>query len=119
MNKNNRSVKLILVTLVAAAALAVSLSVMASATGQRRDEKKADAEEMVAAEQWEYLVVSGANSNLTPSGNPNMRKERVGAFGREAFVLEQQMDKLGANGWELVSVSGHPSDPVYYFKRRK
>jgi len=48
-----------------------------------------------------------------------MRKEGTGAFAREAFVLEQQADKLGAKGWELVSVSGRENDPVYYFKRRK
>ena len=35
------------------------------------------------------------------------------------LVVEQQMDKLGAKGWELVSVSGQPPGPVYYFKRRK
>jgi hypothetical protein len=75
--------------------------------------------EPVASEQWEYLVVSSVNSNLTPSGNPRMRKDDSNAFVREAFVLEMNMDKLGAKGWELVSVSGHPSDPTYYFKRRK
>ena len=69
--------------------------------------------------EWEYLVVaSPSNANLTPTGNPRMRKE-PGPFGREAFVLEQHLDKLGANGWELVSVAGTPADPHYYFKRRK
>ena len=69
--------------------------------------------------EWEYLVVaSPSNANLTATGNPRMRKE-PGPFGREAFVLEQHLDKLGANGWELVSVAGTPGDPHYYFKRRK
>jgi hypothetical protein len=68
---------------------------------------------------WEYLVVAGASTtNFTPTGNSRMRKEE-GGFGREAFVLEQHLDKLGAKGWELVSVAGPPLDPVYYFKRRK
>ena len=72
-----------------------------------------------AAEKWEYLAVAGPSStNFTPTGNPNMRKEE-GSFGREGFVLEQHLDKLGAKGWELVSVAGVPNDPVYYFKRRK
>jgi hypothetical protein len=72
-----------------------------------------------SAVQWEYLVVaSPSNSNLTATGNPRMRKE-PGPWGREGFVLEQHMDKLGANGWELVSVAGTPGDPHYYFKRRK
>jgi hypothetical protein len=71
-------------------------------------------------EQWEYLAVAGpSTTNLTPTGNSRMRKEPNVPFGREAFVLEQHLDKLGANGWELVSVAGPPTDPAYYFKRRK
>jgi hypothetical protein len=74
----------------------------------------------VASEQWEYLAVAGpSTTNLTPTGNPRMRKEPTVAFGREAFVLEQHLDKLGANGWELIAVAGPPTDPAYYFKRRK
>ncbi|HEV2884090.1 MAG TPA: hypothetical protein VGW36_04495 [Pyrinomonadaceae bacterium] len=73
-----------------------------------------------AAEQWEYLAVAGpSTTNLTPTNNPRMRKEPNVPFGREAFVLEQHLDKLGANGWELVAVAGPPTDPAYYFKRRK
>ena len=69
--------------------------------------------------EWEYLVVATpSNVNFTATGNQRMRKE-PGPFGREAFVLEQHLDKLGANGWELVSVAGTPADPHYYFKRRK
>ena len=71
-------------------------------------------------EQWEYLAVAGpSNTNLTSTGNPRMRKEPNVPFGREAFVLEQHLDKLGANGWELVAVAGPPTDPAYYFKRRR
>lgn len=74
----------------------------------------------VAGEQWEYLAVaSPSTTNFSPTGNPRMRKEPNAAFGREAFVLEQHLDKLGANGWELAAVAGPPTDPVYYFKRRK
>ena len=73
-----------------------------------------------AIEQWEYLAVAGpSTANLTATGNPRMRKEPNVPFGREAFVLEQHLDKLGANGWELVAVAGPPTDPAYYFKRRK
>jgi len=46
-----------------------------------------------------------------------MRKEEMGGFGIESFVLEQHLDNVGANGWELVAVGGSPSDPIYYFKR--
>ena len=71
-------------------------------------------------EQWEYLAIANASrTNYSPTGNPNMRKAPRGAFGTEAFVLETQMDKLGAEGWELVAVTGAPTDPIFYFKRRK
>ncbi len=80
----------------------------------------ADADSKASAGKWEYLVVAGPSAtNLTPTGNPRMRKQDDGGFGREAFVLQTHLDKLGARGWELVSVSGSPVDPVYYFKRRK
>lgn len=69
--------------------------------------------------KWEYLAVAGASTtNFSPTNEPDMRKESA-PFGREGFVLEQHLDKLGARGWELVSVAGPPNDPVYYFKRRK
>ena len=73
----------------------------------------------VATEQWEYLTVAGPMTGLTPVDNPRLRKEPTASFNREAFALEQQLDKLGANGWELVTVAGPPTDPAYYFKRRK
>ena len=72
--------------------------------------------------QWEYLVVSGGNVNFSSmSGDQfsTMRKQPDGSFGREAFVLERNLDKLGAKGWELVSVQGNPNDPIYYLKRSK
>ena len=73
-----------------------------------------------SAEQWEYLALAGpTTTNFTPTGNPRMRKDPSGGFAREAFVLEQHLDKLGANGWELVAVAGPPTDPAYYFRRRK
>jgi hypothetical protein len=77
-------------------------------------------EAAVSKDKWEYLVVaSPSRTNFSPTGNPRMRKEAMGGFGIEAFVLEQHLDRLGAKGWELVSVTGPASDPVYYFKRRK
>ncbi|HEY7785671.1 MAG TPA: hypothetical protein VIB00_13145 [Pyrinomonadaceae bacterium] len=70
--------------------------------------------------RWEYLAVAGpTTTNFTPTGNPQMRKEPPGSFAREGFVLEQHLDRMGAKGWELVSVAGPPTDPVYYFKRPK
>jgi hypothetical protein len=108
----HKRTSLIIVFLVVAI---VSIGVLKTA-GQ----EGAKANDAAANEQWEYLAVAGpSTTNLTPTGNPRMRKEPNVPFGREAFVLEQHLDKLGANGWELVSVAGPPTDPAYYFKRRK
>lgn len=85
----------------------------------RTNEPQRD-EEDNSKERWEYLVVGAPNrTNFTPTGNSRMRKEEMGGFGIEAFVLEQHMDKVGANGWELVAVQGTPDNPIFYFKRPK
>lgn len=97
----------------------VVITASAISQKQARTSDGAEADEITGREQWEYLVVSGANSNLSASGITSLRKETSGAFGRESFVLEQAMDKLGAKGWELVSVSGDPREPTYTFKRKK
>lgn len=72
-------------------------------------------------EKWEYLVVAAPSStNFNATGNSRMRKLEMGGFGIEAFVLEQHMDKVGADGWELVSVTNTArGEPVFYFKRLK
>lgn len=102
--------------LVAILSLALVSIVVVKTTGQ----EGTNANEGVSRDQWEYLAVAGpGTTNLTPTGNARMRKEPNVPFGREAFVLEQHLDKLGANGWELVAVAGPPTDPAYYFKRRK
>ncbi|HKZ81130.1 MAG TPA: hypothetical protein VJ124_22860 [Pyrinomonadaceae bacterium] len=102
--------------LVVMLALVVASLAVIRAAGQEESKK----DDKAAAEQWEYLAVAGpSTTNLTATGNPRMRKEPSSAFGREAFVLEQHLDKLGANGWELIAVAGPPTDPAYYFKRRK
>jgi len=101
---------------VALFAFAVVLLAMMKTNGQ----EATNGNDKPATEQWEYLALAGpSTTNLTPTGNPRMRKEPNTAFAREAFVLEQHLDKLGANGWELVEIAGPPTDPAYYFKRRK
>ena len=103
-------------TIVLTLLLLVPVSVAVVSTAGRSESSASDT---VAAEKWEYLVVAGPSStNFSPTGNPEMRKEES-SFAREGFVLEQHLDKLGAKGWELVSVAGAPSNPVFYFKRRK
>ena len=101
-------------------AISVCVVVTALVVVKTMGQDEARRGDTTTAEQWEYLAVAGpSTSNLTATGNPRMRKEPTAPFGREAFVLEQHLDKLGANGWELVVVAGPPTDPVYYFKRRK
>lgn len=101
-------------------AAVLSVAFVSIAVVRTTGQEGANASDRVAIEQWEYLAVAGpSTSNLSPTGNPRMRKEPTVPFGREAFVLEQHLDKLGANGWELVAVAGPPTDPAYYFKRRK
>lgn len=101
-------------------AISVCVVVTALVVVKTMGQDEARRGDTTTAEQWEYLAVAGpSTSNLTATGNPRMRKEPGAPFGREAFVLEQHLDKLGANGWELVVVAGPPTDPVYYFKRRK
>jgi hypothetical protein len=100
------------------ALLVLAVAVLAVVKSKAQDET--NSKPNAATEEWEYLAVAGpSTTNLTPTGNSRMRKEPNVPFGREAFVLEQHLDKLGANGWELVSVAGPPTDPAYYFKRKK
>ncbi len=113
MNENMKTLKRLLMPSVLLCVAVVSIAVV---TTRGQEEAKAKP----STEQWEYLALAGpSTTNLTPSGNPRMRKEPSVPFAREAFVLEQHLDKLGANGWELVAVAGPPTDPAYYFKRRK
>jgi hypothetical protein len=101
-------------------AVSLALFVAFAAYGHRKE--AADDPTSATEQQWEYLIVSGGSANLSTSGNenyPSMRKQTDGSFAREYFPLERNFDKLGAKGWELVSVHGSPNDPVYFFKRLK
>ena len=99
------------------AASAILLCLVVQVVAQRSSNST---NEPNAATQWEYLVVAGGTGNLTSEGmGSRMRKQPDDSFNREAFALERNFDKLGAKGWELVSVSGAPNDPVFYFKRLK
>ncbi|HZS04582.1 MAG TPA: hypothetical protein VFD58_07080 [Blastocatellia bacterium] len=102
--------------------LLVALIAGLAAFGQSSRHDSKGHEEASAPSQWEYLVVSGGNVNLSTAGNESyggMRKQPDGAFNREAFPLERNLDKLGAKGWELVAVTGPPNDPIFYLKRPK
>ncbi len=111
--KTGKRISLVAVSVLLALIIAVAVY------GQRKDD--ADSRKGGAETQWEYLVVTGGSANLSTAGNenyPNMRKQSDHPF-REFFPLERNLDKLGAKGWELVSVYGAPNDPVYFFKRLK
>jgi len=111
-----KGTRISLVAISASLALFVAFAVY----GQRRestDDRRGGDEA-----QWEYLIVAGGSVNLSTSGNenyPSGRKQPDGSFSREYFPLERNFDKLGAKGWELVSVYGSSNDPVYFFKRLK
>lgn len=77
--------------------------------------------EPAAETQWEYLVVAGGAVNLSSEGlgSNRMRKQPDDSFAQEAYALERNFDKLGAQGWQMVAVHGAPNNPVYYFKRLK
>jgi len=101
-----------LLTVVALSLIAISLAVVKT-SGQEPDSRD-------RADQWEYLVVAGpTTTNFSGTGSGRVRKESDSGFAREAYVLEQHMDRFGKNGWELVTVAGPPTDPAFYFKRRK
>jgi opacity protein-like surface antigen len=83
--------------------------------------KNVDSKEPADAGAWEYLVVAGGTVNLQSMSSEEfagMRKQPDGSF-KEATVLERNLDKLGAKGWQLVTVYGSPNNPIYYFKRPK
>jgi hypothetical protein len=101
------------ILILAAILIAVAAIALASRSLAQRDPG-----DRSTGDQWEYLVVTGGNVNFTPSGSPSMRKADA-VFSREAFPLEQNMDKLGAKGWELVAVTTTTPEPSLFFKRRR
>jgi len=113
MNEKGATMKQTLSIVLLVALVLISMSMVRTIAQEEVSSKS-------PAEKWEYLAVAGpSTANLTATGYPQMRKEPSAPFGREAFVLEQHLDKLGANGWELIAVAGPPTDPAYYFKRRR
>lgn len=105
------------------ACLATLVITIAAFSAKTRRSGAAAASDDASHDNWEYLVVAGASNVSFPSGASGSsitRKESTASgFGIEDLTLEQHLDRLGAKGWELVSVSGSPTRPVYYLKRRK
>ncbi len=107
-----RSMKVAMICIVAVVSL-LAVVVGGKVSGQSSREKDKDAEV-----QWEYMVVSGGNINLSGVSDLS-RKQPDNAFAGEASVLQRNLDKLGQKGWELVTVHGSPAQPVFYLKRQK
>jgi hypothetical protein len=83
--------------------------------------RNVDSKEPADADAWEYLVITGGTVNLesvSSSQFKEMQKLPDGSF-REASVLQRNLDKLGARGWQLITVNGSSNSPIYYFKRPK
>lgn len=91
-------------------ALAVLGSVLAWSTTASRGQERSGVE-------WEYLIVAGGNVNFPGGGGPGKNKQKE--FAQEAVTVERNLDRLGAEGWELVAVYGAPNNPTFYLKRAK
>jgi hypothetical protein len=95
----------------------VCLTLLIASTGKSL---RTEAESQAGGMEWEYLIVAGGSTNLSSAGNdqyPRMRKAPDGSFTREQFPLARNLDKLGAEGWELVAVQGTGPETVFYLKR--
>ena len=92
--------------LIAGTAIAVLLLVL-GASVQKRDSSD--------DKQWEYLIVAGGNVVLSSSSSAPRRKQNE--FRVEAIAVEQNLDQLGDQGWELVAVGGSVNEPAFYLKR--
>ena len=109
--EQKRVVKKGLLTAAILSLVAISFAVMKTSGQEPGSNDRPD--------QWEYLVVAGpTTTNFSGTGSGRTKKESNSGFAREAYVLEQHMDRFGASGWELVTVTA-PPDPIFYFKRRK
>jgi hypothetical protein len=97
-----------------ASAFATLLIATLAFTNQRSSRAKEDDKA-----GWEYLVIVGGRQNLSSSSNNKMAKLSLDTTFREHFPLEANLDKLGAEGWELVTVTMARDEPIYYLKRLK
>jgi hypothetical protein len=102
--------------LLASAFAALLIATLAFAS--QRSSRANEAAKNDGKAEWEYLVLVGGRQNLSNSGNNKMAKLGLDSNFREHFPLEANLDKLGAEGWELVTVAFTRDEPIYYLKRR-
>ncbi|MNX57950.1 hypothetical protein D3C86_887760 [compost metagenome] len=76
-----------------------------------------------AADEWEYLVVSSGKVYFSsPSKQVVDASGSIFAapFSQEAVSTQSALDKLGKEGWELVTIVGQiGGDQEFILKRRK
>jgi hypothetical protein len=97
----------------------VALLIATFAFASQRSSRTTESDKNDRQVEWEYLVIVGGRQNLTSSSNTKMAKLSLDSSFREHFPLEMSLDKLGAEGWELVAVAMARDEPIYYLKRRK
>jgi hypothetical protein len=102
-------------------ALAILLagSGLAWSVARARAPDRSDRPEREEAQDLEYLIVAGGNVMLGPGLGSEPGRKKQNEFNREAVTVERNLDRLGAQGWELIQVGGAPNDPVFYLKRLK
>jgi len=70
-----------------------------------------------AADEWEYLVVTNGKVYFS---SPEKQASGSIAFSEEGTSTQAALDKLGGEGWELVTVVGViGGDQEFILKRRK
>jgi hypothetical protein len=109
-------------TLLGLVAFAILLagSGLAWSVVRARSQDRSDRQEREeASKDWEYLIVAGGNVMLGPGLGSEPGRKKQNEFNREAVTVERNLDRLGAQGWELIHVGGPPNDPFFYMKRVK
>lgn len=111
----------VIIALLATIVLARQQTTNANKTREKNHTTSETRERDTQPSAYEYLVLVGGRSNLTSAGgNPSLSKLSLDSSFRENYPLERNLDKLGAEGWELITVIAPPQgDPVYYLKRAK
>lgn len=87
------------------------------AFAQQRSSRAKDTDNKI---EWEYLVIAGGRNNLSSAGTSSkLAKLGLESGFRENYPLEMNLDKLGAEGWEVITVTLTQTEPIYYLKRVK
>lgn len=82
--------------------------------------------ENTTIEQWEYKVIQYYDQGVGPFYNPEAKTKYDGISGTFAedtisSILQTEINKLGSEGWEMVSFTGDGQSvsTIMIFKRQK